>query len=74
MFMPMAGLMEDESGEAKGIDSPTSPWPHGTGLWTSTACGSSTAYRAWEWSYVSYSWRWQGLPIRPVLNSSSINQ
>lgn len=72
IFIPKAGIMDDATGEAQGIE--TEIWPHGIGLWTSTACGSSTAYRAWEWSYVSYSWRRQGMPIRPVLNSSAINQ
>ena len=38
----------------------------GYGLWSSTPNTSSTAYRAWEWTYISYSWRWQGIPIRPV--------
>ena len=48
--------------------------PEGVGFWTSSATGSSTAYRAWEWSYISYSWRRQGFPIRPVFNASAINQ
>ena len=38
----------------------------GYGLWSSTQNTSYTAYRAWEWTYISYSWMWQGIPIRPV--------
>ena len=40
--------------------------PDNCGLWSSSACYTSTAYRAWEWSYISYSYRHQGFPIRPV--------
>jgi hypothetical protein len=39
---------------------------NGYGLWSSTKYNSSTAYRAWEWTYTSISNTWQGIPIRPV--------
>ena len=38
----------------------------GYGLWSSTKKASSTAYRAWEWNSISYSYTWQGIPVRPV--------
>ena len=38
----------------------------GYGLWSSTKKGSTTAFRAWEWTIISYSFTWQGIPIRPV--------
>ena len=38
----------------------------GYGLWSSTKFSASTAYRAWEWTYISFSYTWQGIPIRPV--------
>ena len=44
--------------------------PEGIGFWTSTASGSSNAYRAWEWSYISLSPRCEGFPIRPVVSKS----
>ena len=69
IFIPKAGLKEDASGVAKGTDE---IWPRGVGMWTSTAYGSTTAYRALEWSYISYSWRWQALPIRPVCSRSDV--
>ena len=48
--------------------------PQGVGFWTSSANGSSTAYRAWEWSYISYSWRREGFPIRPVCSKGATGQ
>ena len=40
----------------------------GYGLWASTQNKNNyaTAYRAWEWTKISVSYTWQGLPIRPV--------
>ena len=60
IFIPFSGLaQEDRIDGAEEIAS----------FWTSTASGSSTAYRMWEWSYISFSWRWQALPIRPVFKN-----
>jgi hypothetical protein len=58
LFIPNSGHDYEEgvgSSEAQGC-----------GLWSSTSFGTSSAYRAWEWSYISYSYRYQGFPIRPV--------
>ena len=49
-----------------GLGEQGTPHEDGYGLWSSTKNGSTTAYRAWEWSMISYSYRWQGIPIRPV--------
>ena len=49
----------------------------GYGLWSSTKNITNierfinTAYRAWEWTYISFSWMWQGIPIRPVKSNAS---
>ncbi len=66
IFIPRSGIAQedriDDDGEGH------------VGFWTSIACGSSTAYRMWEWSYISYSWRWQALPIRPVCSKVATTQ
>ncbi len=41
------------------------------GFWTSTATGSRYAYRAWEWTYISFSEREQGFQIRPVISGGA---
>lgn len=43
----------------------------GIGFWISTPCGSSYAYRMWQWTYISFSQRWLGFPVRPVVQNSS---
>ena len=43
----------------------------GYGLWSSTKFSASTAYRAWEWTYISFSYTWQGIPIRPVRDKNT---
>lgn len=43
----------------------------GRGFWTSTATGSRCAYRAWEWTYISFSEREQGFQIRPVISGGA---
>lgn len=43
----------------------------GKGFWTSTATGSRYAYRAWEWTYISFSEREQGFQIRPVISGGA---
>lgn len=43
----------------------------GRGFWTSTATGSRCAYRAWEWTYISFSEREQGFQIRPVISGDA---
>jgi hypothetical protein len=55
LYLPKGGFGDE--GNGVGLN--------GYGLWSSTGSGSY-AYRAWEWSYVSFSNTWQGIPIRPV--------
>ena len=55
-YLPKGGFGD----EGSGVDL------NGYGLWSSTKYGSSTAYRAWEWTSISFSYTWQGIPIRPV--------
>ena len=43
----------------------------GKGFWTSTATGSRYAYRAWEWTYISFSERELGFQIRPVISGGA---
>lgn len=43
----------------------------GRGFWTSTATGSRCAYRAWEWTYISFSEREQGFQVRPVISGDA---
>ena len=43
----------------------------GIGFWTSTATGSRYAYRAWEWTYISFSERERGFQIRPVISGGA---
>ena len=45
---------------------------NGYGLWSSTKSGNY-AYRAWEWTSISYSNTWQGIPIRPVTSEIPVS-
>lgn len=67
IFVPYSGEKDSDWNENQifGIDDFPS-------FWTSTACGSTTAYRVWEWSYVSMSPRFQGFPIRPVVSKNAV--
>ena len=62
LYLPKGGFGD----EGKGVGL------NGYGLWSSTKCGSSTAYRAWEWTNISMSYTWQGIPIRPVTSKKPV--
>ena len=55
LYLPKGGFGDE--GNGAGLN--------GYGQWSSTGSGSY-AYRAWEWTSISVSNIWQGIPIRPV--------
>lgn len=61
MIIPKIGYFNATGGNMKG-----------TGFWTSTPLGSNLAYRQWEWTYISYSGKEMGFPVRAVFCPENI--
>ena len=62
IFIPNGGIDYENGGVPSESD--------GCGVWSSTTMNSNCAYRAWEWNSfsLSFSYKYQGLPVRAVCN------